>query len=202
MASAVLHAHFYFRRWFDQVRARSGRRSEVFRGSLPGTQTRAKMAFLEGDELEKALLGFVKAQDSALDPAAVRSLNMHSQAPVSYSVRASTYSSVNLSAPRCVLRAHRQFSRKGRKERRLVSACWPLQSAPAHSSHAQHGRKRERVVHQTSEMLQRSCSLNFWKSHLQVASDESFAKGIGGSKADHIAEKIMYSPVHHPPFML
>jgi len=42
----------------------------------------AKMAFLEGDELEKALLGFVKAQDSTLDPAAVRSLQTFKTYPV------------------------------------------------------------------------------------------------------------------------
>ena len=40
------------------------------------------MAFLEGDELEKALLGFVKAQDSTLDPAAVRSLQTFKTYPV------------------------------------------------------------------------------------------------------------------------
>jgi hypothetical protein len=29
------------------------------------------------------------------------------------------------------------------------------------------------------------------ESDPQVASDESFSKGIGGSKADHLAEKMM-----------
>jgi hypothetical protein len=68
----------------------------------------AKMAFLEGDELEKALLGFVKAQDSTLDPAAVRSLQTFKTLPCH--VIDSGQSCLKVSAPLYILRVPLHFS--------------------------------------------------------------------------------------------
>lgn len=102
-------------------------------------QGRITMALLEGDELEKALLGFVKAQDQSVDPASV---SLH---PAGHAL---------------------------------------LQHGIGEGGSGSGGLPEDMFLRQPRPQV--------------AASDASFAKGIGGSKADHIAEKLMYRPSSLP----